>query len=153
MANMNARPDPDQKHMTEQAQALLAVLQAAMTSISATESALRDKGFALRASEWDLMAFLQDFGPMRPAELLRLCILTTNAATLSTILSRLEKRGLVVRVPDETDARSVIVDVTREGRQLVNEIWPMLSVKVVAPFNAHFTEEERARLLELMGRI
>jgi hypothetical protein len=59
--------------MTEQAQALLAVLQAAMNSISATESALRDKGFALRAPEWDLMAFLEDFGPMRPAELLRLC--------------------------------------------------------------------------------
>ena len=115
--------------------------------------ALRDKGFALHATEWDLMAFLEDFGPMSPAELLRLCILTTNPATLSTILSRLEKRGLVVRVPDETDARSVIVDVTREGRQLVNEIWPILSVKIVAPFNAHFTDEERARILELMGRI
>ncbi|MCH8130436.1 MAG: MarR family transcriptional regulator, partial [Acidobacteria bacterium] len=93
----------------------------------------RDKGFALHATEWDLMAFLEDFGPMSPAELLRLCILTTNPATLSTILSRLEKRGLVLRVPDETDTRSVIVDVTREGRQLVNEIWPMLSVKIVAP--------------------
>ncbi len=139
--------------MTEQAQALLAVLQAAMNSISATESALRDKGFALHAPEWDLMAFLEDFGLMRPAELLRLCILTTSPATLSTILSRLEKRGLVVRVRDETDARSVIVDVTREGRQLVNEIWPVLSVKIVAPFNAHFTDEERATLLELMGRI
>ncbi len=72
--------------------------------------ALRDEGFALRAPEWDLMAFVEDFGPMRPADLLRLCILTTNPATLSTILSRLERRGLVVRVPDETDARSVIVD-------------------------------------------
>ena len=150
---MDAKPDSDQKRMTEQAQALLAVLQAAMNSISATESALRDKGFALHAPEWDLMAFLEDFGPMRPAELLRLCILTTSPATLSTILSRLEKRGLVVRVPDETDARSVIVDVTPEGRQLVNEIWPMLSVKIVAPFNAHFTEEERATLQELLGRI
>jgi hypothetical protein len=29
----------------------------------------------------------------------------------------------------------------------------MLSVKVVVPFNAHFTEEERATLLELLGRI
>ena len=153
MANMDANPDPEQKGMTEQAQALLAVLQAAMNSISATESALRDKGFALHASEWDLMAFLEDFGPMRPAELLRLCILTTNPATLSTTLSRLEKRGLVVRVPDETDARSVIVDVTPEGRRLVSESWPMLSVKIVAPFNAHFTDEERATLLELLGRI
>lgn len=115
--------------------------------------ALRDKGFALRAREWDLMAFVEDFGPMRPAELLRLCILTASPATLSTILSRLEKRGLVVRVPDETDARSVIVDVTPEGRQLVNEIWPMLSVKIVAPFNAHFTKEDRATLRELLGRI
>ena len=150
---MDAKPDPDQKRMTEQAQDLLAVLQAAMNSISATDSACLDKGFALHAPEWDLMAFLEDFGPMRPAELLRLCILTTSPATLSTILSRLEKRGLVERGPNETDSRSVIVNVTREGRQLVNEIWPMLSVKIVAPFNAHFTEKERATLLELMGRI
>ena len=128
--------------MTEEAQALLGVLQAAMNSISATESTLRDKGFELRAPEWDLMAFLEDFGPMRPSELLRLCILTTNAATLSTIVSRLEKRGLVLRVPDQTDTRSVIIDITPEGRQLVEEIWPILSVKVVAPFNAHFTEIE-----------
>lgn len=99
------------------------------------------------------MAFLDDFGPMRPAELLRLCILTKNPATLSTILSRLESRGLVTKVPDETDSRSVIVDVTSEGRKLVNEIWPVLSVKIVAPFNAQFTAKERETLLELLSRI
>ena len=117
---MDAKPDSDQKRMTEQAQALLAGIQAALNSISATESALRDNGFALHAPGWDLMAFLEDFGPMRPAELLRRCILTTSPATLSTILSRLEKRGLVVRVPDETDARSVIVDVT-PGRSPIGQ--------------------------------
>jgi DNA-binding MarR family transcriptional regulator len=94
---MDAKPDSDQEGMTEQAQALLDGVQAVMNSVSATESALRDKGFALRALEWDLMAFLEDFGPMRPAELLRRCILTTSPATLSTTLSRLEKRGLVVQ--------------------------------------------------------
>ena len=150
---MDATENSEQKRMTEQARPMLAVLQAAMGSIAATESALRNKGFGLRAAEWDLMAFLEDFGPMRPSELLRLCILTTSPATLSTILSRLESRGLVVRVPDETDSRSVIVDVTSEGRQLVSEIWPVLSVKIVAPFNAHFTDEERDTLLELLSRI
>jgi DNA-binding MarR family transcriptional regulator len=150
---MDATANSEQKRMTDQARPMLAVLRAATDSIAATESALRNKGFGLRSAEWDLMAFLEDFGPMRPAELLRLCILTTNAATLSTILSRLESRGLVVRVPDETDSRSVIVDVTSEGRKLVNEIWPMLSVKIVAPFNAHFSDEDRETLLELLGRI
>ena len=33
---MDAKPDSDQKRMTEQAQALLVVLQAAINSISAT---------------------------------------------------------------------------------------------------------------------
>jgi DNA-binding MarR family transcriptional regulator len=150
---MDAIENSDQKRMTEQARPLLAVLQAAMDSIAATESALRKKGVGLRAAEWDLMAFLDDYGPMRPAELLRLCILTTNPATLSTILTRLESRGLVTRVPDETDSRSVIVDATSEGRQLVNDIWPMLTARIVAPFNAHFTAEERETLLELLGRI
>ncbi len=59
---MDAKPDPDQKRMTDQAQALLAVLQAAMNSISATESALRDKGFTLHAPEWDLMATVRRGG-------------------------------------------------------------------------------------------
>jgi hypothetical protein len=47
----------------------------------------------------------------------------------------------------------VIVDSTSEGRQLVNDIWPMLTAKIVAPFNAHFTAEERETLLELLSRI
>jgi hypothetical protein len=35
----------------------------------------------------------------------------------------------------------------------VDEIWPVLAVKVVAPFDAHLFEEERAMLLELTARI
>jgi MarR family transcriptional regulator for hemolysin len=38
--------------------------------------------------------------------------------TVSGILDRLEKRGLIVRMPDPTDSRAKIAQLTDEGRQL-----------------------------------
>ncbi|HSM16590.1 MAG TPA: MarR family winged helix-turn-helix transcriptional regulator [Gemmatimonadales bacterium] len=42
-----------------------------------------------------------------------------SAATVTGIISRLEKRGLVERREDDTDRRRVLVGVTPEGRQLL----------------------------------
>lgn len=139
--------------MTDRAPALLAVLRSATRTIRTAESVLRDQGITLRASEWDVLAFLDDLGPSRPSSLLRECTLTASPATLSTMLTRLEKRGFIRRMPDGTDSRSILVEVTPEGEDLIAEAWPTLAVKVVAPFNAHFTEQERTTLFEMLSRI
>ena len=132
---------------------MLALLHAATRTIRTTEAVLRDQGITLRASEWDVLAFLHDLGPMRPSLLIRKCALTASPATLSTLLTRLEKRGLIRKTPDETDTRSILVEVTTEGQDLIAKAWPAIAVKVVAPFNAHFTEQERLTLFEMLSRV
>jgi DNA-binding MarR family transcriptional regulator len=45
----------------------------------------------------------------------------TDPMTLSGILDRLEKRGLIGRMPDPSDSRAKLVSVTPEGAELVNK--------------------------------
>ena len=39
--------------------------------------------------------------------------------TMSGILDRLEKRGLISRIPDPTDSRAKVAAITDEGREIV----------------------------------
>lgn len=54
---------------------------------------------------------------MSPKELLDSLILTSGG--LSNLLRKLEKTGHIRRMADETDGRGVIVELTEQGRQLV----------------------------------
>lgn len=54
---------------------------------------------------------------MSPKALLDSLILTSGG--LSNLLRRLEKAGHIRRMADETDGRGVIVELTEQGRQLV----------------------------------
>lgn len=55
-----------------------------------------------------------------------------SKATLSGVLSTLEKRGLVSRERSETDGRLVLVRLTPAGRRLMKKLFPL------------FNEQERA---------
>jgi DNA-binding MarR family transcriptional regulator len=54
---------------------------------------------------------------MSPKALLDTLILTSGG--LSNLLRRLEKAGLILRMADESDGRGVIVELTEQGRRLV----------------------------------
>ncbi|WP_338888852.1 MarR family winged helix-turn-helix transcriptional regulator [Rhodococcus sovatensis] len=47
-----------------------------------------------------------------------------SRAGVSKTLSRLEERGIVVRMPDPTDKRSASVHLTAHGERLVDDLFP-----------------------------
>jgi DNA-binding MarR family transcriptional regulator len=49
--------------------------------------------------------------------------------TLSGVLTTLEGRGLLRRRPHPTDARRVLVDMTRRGSRLMNELFPLFNAE------------------------
>lgn len=83
-----------------------------------------ESGFAefdLSLWEFDMLATLRRAGtPYRlsPTELFSMLMVTSG--TMSHRLKRLETRGLVERVPNEQDARSTLVQLTRKGFELIN---------------------------------
>lgn len=82
-------------------------------------------------------------GPLTPHEINAHLHLTSGSVT--TLVDRLEQRGLVVRRPHPSDRRKVLVEITAEGRALVDAFLP----ETVAIQTALFRSLTAAQLSEL----
>lgn len=74
---------------------------------------------------WDVLASVRRAGPpyrLTPTELHQALMRTSGAITHT--LHRLEYAGLIERIPDDRDGRSLLVALTPEGMALVNEVAP-----------------------------
>jgi DNA-binding MarR family transcriptional regulator len=70
-----------------------------------------------------VLAALNRAGPpyqLTPTQLYR--SLLVSSGLMTSRIARLEQAGLVTRVPDPTDGRSVLVALTPKGRDLVNAV-------------------------------
>jgi DNA-binding MarR family transcriptional regulator len=79
----------------------------------------------LDGASFDVLATLRRSEPphrLTPAQLTGAAMVTSGAITQR--LDRLEARGLVRRTPSETDGRSVHVQLTREGRAVIDATLP-----------------------------
>lgn len=79
----------------------------------------------LRRESWDALASLRRAGPpyrLSPTELYRGLMRTSGAIT--NRLHRLERAGLIRRVPDPADGRGMLVELTGQGRELVDAVAP-----------------------------
>ncbi|ACL67526.1 transcriptional regulator, MarR family [Anaeromyxobacter dehalogenans 2CP-1] len=77
--------------------------------------------FGLELWEFDMLATLRRAGAphrLSPTELFSALMVTSG--TMTHRLKRLEQRGLVQRVPNQQDARSVLVQLTRKGLALID---------------------------------
>ena len=64
-----------------------------------------------------LIAALGESGPLRPTDLVRQ--LHLEASTISRQIAAVERLGLVTRLPDPSDARARLIDLTPAARELV----------------------------------
>lgn len=74
------------------------------------------EAFGLDTGDFDVISTLLRSGPpyrLRPTELFNWLMITSGG--LTGRLARLEKRGLVERLPDPTDGRSLLVGLTTMG--------------------------------------
>lgn len=132
--------------------AFLELLEVANGILGTIEQLLRDAETGLTAKDWDVLALAHAMGPSRPTEILRRVVLTNRAQTLSSILDRLEGKGLVVRSPHPQDGRSVLVAVTGEGRRTVERVFPVLARGVIRPFSSRYSTDDLATLRGLLRR-
>ena len=79
-------------------------------------------GYGVDTAEADVLFTLRRAGkPFRltPSRLSE--SLLVSSGTLTSRLDRLERKGLIERVPHPSDRRSVEIELTRKGRELVDE--------------------------------
>ncbi|GAB4340315.1 MAG: MarR family transcriptional regulator [Cyanophyceae cyanobacterium] len=84
-------------------------------------------GYGLSVWSFDVLATLRRQGPpyrLKPTDLYGLLMLSSGAMT--NRIDRLEQEGLVVRLRDAGDRRSVIVELTQKGIDLAEMVMPVL---------------------------
>jgi DNA-binding MarR family transcriptional regulator len=141
------RPDLDLETMASAARVM-----AAGQLVSAQVEALAGE-YGMSRAEGDLLFTLRRAGaPYRllPSQLSG--ALLVSSGTMTSRLDRLEARGLIRRVPNPDDRRSVAVELTRRGLALVDEAVTRhvdAEREMLAPLSAR----ERATLDRLLAKL
>jgi len=105
------------------------------------------------AGEYDVLAALRRTGPphaLTPTELSRSVLV--NTATMTERLTRMEQRGRVRRTRSDRDRRSVSVDLTDAGRDLVDAAAEDL-LEVERGLLAGLAETDRRSLARLLATL
>ncbi|MCX4029093.1 MarR family transcriptional regulator [Endozoicomonas sp. SM1973] len=106
------------------------------------------KSYGLTLAEFDVLAALKRGGqPLTPTTLYNTTMLTSGAMTAR--LDKLEQRGFIQRQPSATDRRSLLIELTEAGLQLVDTA-VVAHVENEQQMLACFSEEEKEQLAKLM---
>ena len=81
---------------------------------------LRGSYRELSRTATSVLALLRDTGPSRVTDLAAAEAVTQPSMT--TLVGRLERQGLVTRGPDPSDARAVLVALTDDGREALRRL-------------------------------
>ncbi|MEO1969757.1 MAG: MarR family transcriptional regulator [Sphingomonadaceae bacterium] len=106
--------------------------------------------FALRMTDWRVMAVLGDGGPLTQRQLCQLTLM--DKVPVNRACKALEERGLAERRPNENDGRSHLLELTAEGRAVHARIMP-LAEKIEEELFSSLSAEERAAFRAMLARL
>lgn len=78
--------------------------------------------------------------------------LGVTAPSITFVLNRMEGKGYIQRTMDKKDRRAVIVTITAEGKELLNETIAEMRLKM-EELAAHLGEEDSRTLVRIAGRL
>jgi DNA-binding MarR family transcriptional regulator len=79
-------------------------------------------------------------------------LLELDKSSVSGLVDRAERRGLVRREPSTVDRRSVLVTLTEDGRSLASAVSAQFETDIVAMLDV-LTPSDRAKLTSLLSRV
>lgn len=109
------------------------------------------RSLGLTSSQFDVIATLGDTDGMSCKELSEKTLVTKG--TLTGVLDRLEKKGLIARVPSREDRRSIFIRPTPKGDALFLKVFPAHIHYMRPYFVRALTAADAAKLSELLLRL
>ena len=106
--------------------------------------------FALKTTEWRIMAVLGDSGALTQRDLSQMTLM--DKVPVNRACKKLEDRGLVRRSPNAKDGRSHLLELTAEGRAVHAGIMP-LALKIEEELFDVLSEAERTALRDMLHRV
>jgi DNA-binding MarR family transcriptional regulator len=89
-------------------------------------------------------------GPLTPSQIGERTFRST--ATMTSLVDALEREGWARRIPNPDDRRSVLVEITDDGRALADRFLPGVR-KVERLFVENLTEKERSTLMNVLAKV
>lgn len=120
---MSSPVQSSRRHAKRLADFLPYQLSVASNAVSTRIAEQYRRRFALKTTEWRIMAVLGDSGPHSQRELCRLTLM--DKVPVNRACKVLEDRGLAERRPNERDGRSHLLELTVEGRAVHARIMPL----------------------------
>ena len=108
------------------------------------------KNYPINATEFSVMEFLYSKGEKSIQEIRDRILLASGSATY--VVDNLERKEYVNRIVNETDKRVTYIKLTREGKDLINDIFPTHKKNTKEIFN-DLTNEELITLKEILKKI
>ena len=125
-------------------------LSVASNAVSTRIAEQYRKRFALKTTEWRIMAVLGESDALTQRELAARTLM--DKVAVNRACKALEKRNLVERRPNEEDGRSHHVTLTEVGQGIYAQIMPLardVEAQLLEPFSA----EERDVLRDMLARL
>ncbi len=102
-------------------------------------------------SQFDVVAHLvREKNGMTPVELSRKLLVT--AGNITGLIDRMEKSGLVQRIRDTKDRRTIRIQLTEKGRKLASRVIPRHSADIESIFTA-LNEAEKNQLHKTLDKL
>ena len=109
--------------------------------------------YGVSPAEFGVLIELRLAGPpykMTPTQLYNRLLVTSGGITGR--IDRLEKRGLLCRLPDPEDRRSILVELTESGHELI-EVAAHTHFRIMEHLTEGLTSEERECLAGLLRKL
>ena len=128
------------------------LVRAQQGALKSVENDLKRAGFPPLAW-YDVLLELERAadGRLRPRDIQKHMLLERYSVT--RLVERMERDGLVDRLGCADDGRGAVVRITQKGRKLRRKMWPVYAAAIEISFAARFSEDELANLSGLLGRI
>ena len=107
-------------------------------------------GEDLTPMQFAVLARLHETGPCSQNSLGRRTGM--DVATIKGVVARLADRGLVGRLASSEDRRKLLIDLTPEGRRVVESVIPR-AIEISTLTLAPLTREEQAVFMRLLGKL
>lgn len=98
-----------------------------------------------------VLQHLRDTGPLTVIEAAR--HFERSQSAMSEIITRLERRSILMRMPDERDRRRTLVWLTEEGLTLLRNAEQVLSPKLLQHAFEQLDEDARQRVLDALDEL
>lgn len=148
----NSEKDKNRKWTETEASAWTGLVQAQQSLIDKVEQELKKKGFP-SLNWYDVLWELEraEGGILRLNDLGKRVLL--DKYNVTRLAQKLEEEGLVVRDQCPNDGRGITAEITKKGRSLRKQMWPVYEQVVRENFLCKFNNKELKELRNFIERI